>query len=92
MNQGYATLADLMTLTKDGVKDLVNYINRNVAGVNAPFRIIDGLLNFCYWAILTSCMGVTTMTKLNVILSNKSGWINRSGDWPTQKSLKSPSC
>ena len=60
MNQGYATPADLMTLTEDGVKDLVNHIKRNVAGVNVPFCAINSLLNFQYCAILTSCMGVPT--------------------------------
>ena len=59
--QGYNTPAELTTLSKDGVKNLVNHINRNVAGVNVPFRAIEGLLNFRYWVVLTKCMGVATL-------------------------------
>ena len=60
ITQGYANPSNLTTLTKDGVKELVNHINQNVDNVNVPFRAIGGLINFCYWVILTERMGVAT--------------------------------
>ena len=92
MNQGYATPADLMTLTEDGVKDLVNHINHNIAGVNMPFCAIDGLLNFQYWAILTNRVGIPTpqmtTTRQSATLSKRSDWIIGPGNWPTQMNPK----